>query len=309
MQTIVTGGAGFIGSHIVDALLAQGDGVTVVDDISTGRRQNLGAALETGVRLEEFDIRDAEALYELFDDVSPEVVFHVAAQIDVRRSVSDPRFDSEVNVGGSINVLEASRRAGARRVVFSSTGGALYGDASTIPSPEHTPVAPLAPYGLSKACAEGYCSLYERLHGLSAVSLRYGNVYGPRQDPLGEAGVIAIFCNRLATGERPIVYGDGKQTRDYVFVADVVDANLRAAQASVGGAFNIGTGVETSVLELVEAIARHGGAESFDPIFEQRRPGEVDRSCLDSSRARDDLGWRARTDIDRGIEITLESNT
>ena len=230
MKTLVTGGAGFIGSNLVDALVDQGDQVTVLDNLSTGRRQNLDSAIGNGAELVELDVRDAEAVAEAVGRAQPEVIFHLAAQIDVRKSVADPANDSRVNVEGTINVLSAAHVHGVRRVVNTSTGGAIYGEGQIIPAPEEHPVAPESPYGLSKFCAENYCALFTRLHGLSTISLRYGNVYGPRQDPLGEAGVIAIFCGKLLEGGRPKIFGDGRQTRDYVFVGDVVDANLRGAE-------------------------------------------------------------------------------
>ncbi|WDT93486.1 GDP-mannose 4,6-dehydratase [Thermoleophilum album] len=304
MRVLVTGGAGFIGSNLVDALLARGDEVAVVDNLSTGRRSNLDQALAAGARLYEVDICDRQALARTFAEARPEVVFHLAAQIDVRKSTADPAFDARVNVEGTINVLEAARAVGARRVVNSSTGGAIYGEGKILPAPEDHPVAPEAPYGQSKFAAEGYCELFRRLYGISTVSLRYGNVYGPRQDPLGEAGVIAIFCGRLVAGERPTVYGDGLQTRDYVYVADVVEANLRAADAECVGAFNIGTGKQTTVLELVEALRPHATAP-FDPDHKPERLGEVRHIALDSTRAERELGWRARTTLADGLARTL----
>jgi UDP-glucose 4-epimerase len=306
MRTLVTGGAGFIGSNLVDGLLARGDEVTVLDDVSTGRRGNLEAALQDGAELVQGDVRDGEALAELCARLRPEVVFHLAAQIDVRRSVADPAFDARVNVEGTINVLRAAQASGARRVVNTSTGGAIYGEGRMIPAPEDHPVAPEAPYGLSKFCAENYCQIFSRLHGLSTVSLRYGNVYGPRQDPLGEAGVIAIFCGKLLEGGRPTIFGDGLQTRDYVFVGDVVDANLLAADSDATGAFNIGRGVETNVLELVEAL-RPLARDGFEPEHAPERPGEVRRIALDASRARDELGWEAKVGLEEGLERTLAS--
>jgi UDP-glucose 4-epimerase len=306
MKAVVTGGAGFIGSNLVDALIERGDRVTVVDDVSTGRRGNLEAALAGGAELVELDIRDGEAVAATVERAAPDVIFHLAAQIDVRRSVADPAFDSQVNVEGTINVLRAAQAGGVGRVVFASTGGAIYGEGQIIPAPEDHPVAPEAPYGQSKFCAEGYCALFTRLHGLSTVALRYGNVYGPRQDPLGEAGVIAIFCGKLLEGERPTIFGDGRQTRDYVFVSDVVDANLSAAEATATGAFNIGCGVETNVLDLVEALRWHGNG-SFEPEHAPERPGEVQRIALDASRAKAELGWEARVDLSQGLERTLAS--
>ena len=309
MRALVTGGAGFIGSNLVDALLHDGASVDIVDNISTGRRSNLEQALGRGARLHEVDITDSSTLTTVFEQVAPEVVFHLAAQIDVRRSVDDPAFDANVNVTGTINVLEAARRAGASRVVNTSTGGAIYGDASTAPTPETEPALPMAAYGQSKYCAERYLGWYERLHGLEGVTLRLGNVYGPRQDPLGEAGVIAIFCGKLATGERPQIFGDGTQTRDYVFVGDVVAAQLAAARSQATGEINIGTGVETSVLDLVDVFREidPSKADVFVPEFSDPRAGEVQRSVLDVSKAREQLGWAASTSLVDGMRVTLES--
>jgi UDP-glucose 4-epimerase len=305
MIALVTGGAGFIGSNLVDALLAQGGQVVVVDDLSTGRRANLDAALEQGATLHELDICDADALGALFERVRPELVFHLAAQIDVRRSVADPAADARVNVEGTINVLAAAHAAGARRVVYSATGGAVYGEAEQVPTPEDAPAQPLAPYGQGKLSGEGYCALFTRLHGLSTVALRYANVYGPRQDPLGEGGVIAIFCGCLAEGRTPTTYGDGAQTRDYVYVGDVVAANLRAAELDVTGSLNVGTGVETSVLDLVGAFRTLEGGDAFEPVHAPARAGEVLRSCLDASRARELLGWEPQVPLADGLRHTL----
>jgi UDP-glucose 4-epimerase len=306
MKTLVTGGAGFIGSNLVDALVERGDEVTVVDDVSTGKRHNLEGARARGAEVVELDIRDAEAVGAAVDRTRPEAIFHLAAQIDVRKSVADPANDSRINVEGTINVLGAAQASGVRRVVNTSTGGAIYGEGRIIPAPEDHPVAPEAPYGLSKFCAEQYCELFTRLHGLSTVSLRYGNVYGPRQDPLGEAGVIAIFCGKLLDGERPTIFGDGLQTRDYVFVGDVVDANLRAAESETTGALNIGRGVETNVLDIVEVLAAHADG-AFKPEHAPKRPGEVRRIALDPSRAKSELGWVADVGLEDGLERTLAS--
>jgi UDP-glucose 4-epimerase len=275
---LVTGGAGFIGSHVVDALVARGDQVTVVDNLSSGRRSNLAAAVEGGAVLHGADVRDAGALAEIFAAAGPEVVFHLAAQIDVRHSVENPTDDARANVLGTIEVLEAARVAGARRVVNTSTGGGLYGDAEVIPTPEDHPIRPLAPYGQGKHAAEGYCELYTRLHGLSTLSLRYGNVYGPRQDVHGEAGVVAIFCGHLVEGRRPTVFGDGRQTRDWVEAGDVARANLLAADAgpNVTGPVNIGTGREISVIDVLGTLARVIGS------------GGSSRACM----RRDRLGYR-----------------
>ncbi|HET6998720.1 MAG TPA: NAD-dependent epimerase/dehydratase family protein [Solirubrobacterales bacterium] len=309
MRSLVTGGAGFIGSNLVDALLARGDEVTVVDDLSTGRRSNLDGALAAGADLVEIDIRDAAALAALASERRPETIFHLAAQIDVRKSLADPAFDAAVNVGGTANVLDAARAAKARRVVFVSTGGAIYGEGEgqQLPLDEGAAIAPLSAYGQSKFAAEGYLALYERLYGLSSVALRLGNVYGPRQDPLGEAGVIAIFCGLLQSGGRPTIYGDGTQTRDYIYVGDVVAAALAAAESSVSGAINLGTGIETNVLELTEALGRLGAAENFEPEFAPARAGEVQRITLDASRAKRELDWSPATSIDEGLRLTLDS--
>ena len=308
-KCLVTGGAGFIGSNLVDGLLARGDEVIVVDDLSTGRRSNLDGALAAGAELVELDIRDAAALAKLAAERRPDTVFHLAAQIDVRKSIEDPAFDAAVNVGGTANVLEAARGAGAGRVVFVSTGGAIYGEGEgqQLPLDESTAIAPMSAYGQSKYAAEGYLALYERLYGLSTMALRLGNIYGPRQDPLGEAGVIAIFCGLLSSGGRPLIYGDGTQTRDYIYVGDVVAAALAAAESSVTGPINIGTGREASVLELAETLGRLGGAESFEPEFAPPRAGEVQRIALDATRAEAELGWRPETSLEDGLRLTLDA--
>lgn len=304
----MTGGAGFIGSNLVDALLARGDAVTVVDDLSTGRRENLDGALADGARLVELDIRDGAAVARLTAEVAPETIFHLAAQIDVRKSVADPAFDSSINVGGTANMLEAAHAAGTGRFVFVSTGGAIYGegDGQRLPLPESAPIAPMSPYGQSKHAAEGYLALYERLYALSGVSLRLGNVYGPRQDPLGEAGVIAIFCGKLQEGGRPTVFGDGRQTRDYIYVGDVVSAALAAAESEASGPINVGTGIETDVLELAARLAELGDRD-FEPEFAPARDGEVQRVSIDPARAAAELGWKAEMELADGLRVTLDS--
>ena len=305
MRSLVTGGAGFIGSNIVDLLVERGDEITVVDDISTGRRENLEGAIAKGVELVESDIRDAQAMIDICQRVRPERIFHLAARIDVRRSVRDPAGDAYTNVVGTINMLEAARQAEVGRFINTSTGGAIYGETDTIPTPEGEPPKPKAPYGMSKFCAENYCDLYLRLHDVSTVTLRYGNVYGPRQDPLGEAGVMAIWCGRLLRGERPTVFGDGRQTRDFVYVGDVATANLAAAEApSPSGAYNIGRGEETSLLEILDVL-RDLADGPFDPEHAPERKGEVKRSALIVDRAHEDLGWRAEVSIREGIERTV----
>jgi UDP-glucose 4-epimerase len=306
MKALVTGGAGFIGSNLVDALLARGDEVTVLDDISTGKRENLGQALANGAALETVDIRDGGAVSLLVSRTKPDVIFHLAAQIDVRKSMADPANDARVNVEGTVNVLSAAQAHGVPRVVNSSTGGAIYGEGQQLPAPEDHPSAPEAPYGLSKWCAEQYCEIFTRIHGLSTVSLRYGNVYGPRQDPLGEAGVVAIFCGKVLDGERATIFGDGKQTRDYVYVDDVVDANMRAAESEVTGPINIGLGQQKSVLDIAEvlnALSDNG----FQPEHAPERPGEIQHIALDPSRAREELGWEAKVELEEGLKRTLDS--
>jgi UDP-glucose 4-epimerase len=308
MEALVTGGAGFIGSNLVDALLERGDRVVVLDDLSTGRRSNLEGALAKGALLLEADITDGAAVADAFEAHSPEVVFHLAAQIDVRRSVSDPVFDLGVNVGGTLNLLEVARRAQARRFIFASTGGAIYGEGAGRPLPldEGSDCRPDAPYGQSKYAAEGYLSLYGRLYGLATVALRLGNVYGARQDPLGEAGVVAIFCGALLGGGTPRVFGDGHQTRDYVYVGDVVGAFLAAADSQANGTYNVGTGVETSVLELGRLLADVCNRD-FDPEMAPPRPGEVQRIAIDSTLATSELGWRPLTTLENGLRATAAS--
>jgi UDP-glucose 4-epimerase len=297
VRAIVTGGAGFIGSHVVEALLARGDDVTVVDDLSSGKRGNV----PEGARLVECDIRDG--LGAVFAEARPEVCFHLAAQVDVRASVERPAEDAGVNVLGTVEVLEAARAHGAQ-VVFSSTGGAIYGECDG-PAPEGSERRPLAPYGVSKLAGEEYLAAYNRLHGTRHVSLRYGNVYGPRQDPHGEAGVVAIFFGRLAEGEPAKIFGDGVQTRDYVYAGDVAGATLAAAGHD-GGVFNVGTGIETSVLELYELCRRIAGS-SAEAEQAPARLGELQRSVLDVSRAAEELGWRPEVGLEGGLRLTWES--
>src|SRR5437868_5508409 len=293
MRAIVTGGAGFIGSHVVDALLERGDEVHVLDDLSTGRRERVAG----GASLHVADIR---APNDVFDAVRPDAVLHLAAQADVRVSVERPDFDADANVLGTIRILEAARRHGAR-IVFSSSGGAIYGECDG-PVAETAERRPVAPYGTSKLCGEEYLATWNRLHGTSHVALRFGNVYGPRQEPHGEAGVVAIFMGRLRDGGTPTIYGDGGQTRDYVFVGDVVQAMLAAAGHD-GGVFNIGTGRETSVLELYDAIQRAAGIERPAALAEARL-GELQRSVLDISLAERELGWRPQHSLDDGLAAT-----
>jgi UDP-glucose 4-epimerase len=294
VRALVTGGGGFIGSNLVDALLRRGDDVHVVDDFSKGKRENVAERAQLHVA----DVRDPDAA---FDAARPDVVFHLAAQADVRVSIERPDQDADVNVRGTVRVLEAARRQGAH-VVFSSTGGAIYGECDR-PAAEDAPRLPLAPYGTSKLCGEEYLATWNRLYATSHVSLRFGNVYGPRQEPHGEAGVVAIFMGLLQEGGTPKIYGEGTQTRDYVFVGDVVDAVMRAAEHESGGVFNVGTGVETSVLELYDAIAAATGIDR-QPQHVGARLGELQRSVLDPSAAGRELGWRPAMSLADGLRAT-----
>jgi len=298
VRAVVTGGAGFIGSHVAEALLARGDDVTVVDDLSNGKRENV----PDGARLVVADIRDG-GLGPVFEKARPEVVFHLAAQVDVRVSVERPAHDASVNVIGTVAVLEAARGVGAQ-VVFSSTGGAIYGECDG-PAPESAERRPLAPYGVSKLAGEEYLAAYNRLYETSNVSLRYGNVYGPRQDPHGEAGVVAIFLGALAKGQAPRIFGDGLQTRDYTYAGDVARASLAAAGHG-GGVFNVGTGLETSVVELYE-LCRTVSGSSLEAVGAPARLGELQRSVLDVSLAERELGWRAEVPLEEGLRLTWES--
>jgi UDP-glucose 4-epimerase len=307
MRSLVTGGAGFIGSNLVDGLLERGGEVTVIDNLSSGKRDNLEGALAAGAALHVVDIRDNDAVDGVFEQVRPEVVFHLAAQIDIRLAVADPALDASINVLGTIAVLEAARKTAVKRIVNTSTGGGLYGDAERLPTPETYEIAPMAPYGQSKLAAEGYCGLYTRLHGLSSVSLRYGNVYGPRQDVHGEAGVVAIFCGHLIDGTTPTIFGDGTQTRDWVDVSDVVRANLLAADSDITGPVNIGHGQETSVLDLVHALNDVSGRPPLKPEHAPARAGEVQRSCLDVTRAKRDLHWEPEVQLRDGLRRVLAS--
>jgi UDP-glucose 4-epimerase len=298
VRAIVTGGAGFIGSHVVDALVARGDEVVVLDDLSHGKRENVNPAAELVVA----DIRDPEAVNAVFGEARPEACLHLAAQADVRVSIARPDFDADVNVLGTIRLLEAAREHGTR-IVFSSTGGAMYGECAE-PAAETAEPAPLSQYGTSKLAGEEYLATYNRLYGSKHTTLRYGNVFGPRQDPHGEAGVVAIFLGRLARGEAPHIFGDGSQQRDYVYVADVARVTVAALERSAG-VFNVGTGVATSVLELFEACRRASGVE-IEPVFGPPRLGELQRSVLDPGLAHRELGFEARTSFEEGIASVWE---
>jgi UDP-glucose 4-epimerase len=300
MRVLVTGGAGFIGSHLTDALLAQGDEVTVVDDLSTGRQGRLDERAE----LYKLSIIDAEQLSLLVEKLRPELICHLAAQIDVRASVAFPADDAQTNVVGTVNVMEAARTVDAR-VLFCSTGGALYGRDAPIPSLEDVLPLPEAPYGIAKYCAELYVGLYNRLHGTRHAVLRFANVYGPRQDPSGEAGVVPIFCSQVLAGQRPTIYGDGTQTRDYVYVGDAVAAFLAAADRGRPGTWNIGGGTEVSVLDLAAIISQAAG-RAVEPAFAPPRPGELQRSALATERAKRELGWSPATPLADGVRAVYQ---
>ena len=300
MRTLVTGGAGFIGSHVVDRLLADGHAVDVVDNLSTGRRGQVNPE----ARLLACDIRSAR-LDDVFAAARPEAVVHLAAQASVARSVADPRFDASVNVLGTLALLEAARRAAVGRVVFISTGGAAYGDTDVLPTPEEHPARPASPYGVAKIAAELYLECWAGLTGGRTLALRLANVYGPRQDPRGEAGVVAIFAGRLLAGDECVVNGDGEQTRDYVYVEDVADAGARAlARPGAAGVVNIGTAAETSVNDLYRRLARLAGVTRA-PRHGPPRPGEQRRSVLAARLAQARLGWTPATSLDEGLAKTV----
>ncbi len=307
MKALVSGGAGFIGSHLVDALVGRGDEVTVLDNLSTGRGENLADAIAHGARLVSGDVTDAAAVDRLCAEIRPDRVFHLAAQVDVRASVNDPGLDVRVNVEGTVNLLEAARRCGSAGFALASSC-AVYGETEDVDLPlaETAPLRPASPYGQAKLAAEGYAALYRDLHGLAAVSLRFGNVYGPRQGAVGEAGVVAIFCRELIAGGRPTVFGSGGQTRDFVYVGDVVAALIAAADRTAVGEINVGTGSETPILELVERIAAAGGRPDFLPVMQPQRAGEIERMALDASRARALLDWDERMMLDDGLRLTLD---
>lgn len=299
MRVLVTGGAGFIGSHVVDALLAAGHSVAVADNLSTGKRSNLNS----DAAFYECDICDSD-LDDVFAEVRPDIVNHHAAQMDVRIAVEHPQFDATVNVLGALNVLECARRHGAIKFIFASSGGAVYGEPEELPANESLQVAPLSPYGLTKYTFEQYLALYRRLHGTAYCALRYPNVYGPRQDPDGEAGVVAIFTRQLLGGETPAIFGDGTKSRDYVHIEDVVDANLRVLEACDAEVLNIGSGIETTDREVFDAVADAVGVQ-LEPNYAPIRPGEVSRICLDASRMERLTGWRPATPFSEGVGQTV----
>ena len=300
MKVMVTGGAGFIGSHLVDRLIQDGHEAVVVDNLSTGKRKHVNRA----ARLYKLDVQSPR-LERVFRKERPSVWMHLAAQMDVRRSVEDPIFDAQSNILGTINVLEQAVRHGSRKVVFASSGGAIYGEQEVFPAPESHPTRPLSPYGISKLAGEFYLAYYQQYSGIQYVSLRYSNVYGPRQDPHGEAGVVAIFTQKMLSGEQPIVNGTGRQTRDFVFVEDVVDAHLAVMGKDVQGCYNVGVGEETSINELFGMLAdltKSGSKQVHGPA----KKGEQARSVVDSTKLRQELGWEPRTPLSEGLSRTVE---
>jgi UDP-glucose 4-epimerase len=300
MKVLVTGGAGFIGSHLVDRLVQEGHEVVIVDNLSTGKRRNLNRT----ARFYKLDIQSWR-LERVFRNERPNIVMHLAAQMDVRKSVEDPIFDAQVNVLGMLNVLQQSIKHGVRKVVFSSSGGAIYGEQEIYPVPESHVTRPLSPYGISKLCGEQYLSYYQRVSGLQMVSLRYANVYGPRQDPDGEAGVVAIFIQKLLNNEQAIVYGNGRQTRDFVYVDDVVEANLAVMGQETQGTYNVGTGEETSINDLLRILIAHTNSTCKE-VHGPAKLGEQVRSVIDSNKLRQELSWEPRTELREGLKRTVD---
>lgn len=300
MKVLVTGGAGFIGSHIVDRLVQEGHEVVIIDNLSTGKRRNLNRS----ARFYKMDIQSWR-VERVFRNERPNVVMHLAAQMDVRRSVDDPVFDAQVNILGTLNVLQQAVQHGVRKVIFSSSGGAIYGEQQTYPAGESHATQPLSPYGISKLCGEHYLSYYQRISGIQVVCLRYANVYGPRQDPEGEAGVVAIFIQKMLNNEQPIIYGNGRQTRDFIFVDDVVEANLAAMGQSTQGTYNVGTGIETSINELFRILAGTTGSTCKE-VHGPAKKGEQARSSIDSAKIRQELMWDPKIDLTDGLKRTVE---
>jgi len=300
MKVLVTGGAGFIGSHATDAFIAAGHDVVVVDDLSSGKRSNVNPK----AGFHQLDVQDADGIGAMIRAEQPEVLCHHAAQMDVRRSVADPAFDARVNLVGLLNLMEHGRRNGLRRVILASTGGAIYGEQDCFPAPETHATNPISPYGIAKLASERYLYFYSKQYGIPYVALRYANVYGPRQNPHGEAGVVAIFIEKLLRGQQPVINGDGKQTRDYVFVGDIVRANVAALTADFCGALNLGTGIETDVNAIFRTLVEVGpfpAEEKHGPGM----PGEQLRSVIDASRAREVLGWQPEVDFAEGLRRTI----
>ncbi|MCA0447360.1 MAG: NAD-dependent epimerase/dehydratase family protein [Bacteroidetes bacterium] len=300
MKILATGGAGFIASHVVDALIEKGHEIVVVDNLYCGFEKNINPK----AKFHKLDIGDPE-IQNLVAEFKPEVVIHHAAQMDVRKSVSDPMFDATTNVIGSLNLLEACRKNGVRKFMFSSTGGAIYGEQDYFPADEEHPLRPLSPYGITKLCLEKYLFYYKEVFGLEHVILRYGNIYGPRQNPHGEAGVIAIFIKKILAGEQPVINGPGTQTRDYTYVGDVVQANLLALDYKKSGIFNVGTGIETDVNRLFTVINQALGNPAKE-IHAEAKAGEQQRSVLSTRKISEELGWAQKMSLEEGLKITVE---
>ncbi|HAV43633.1 TPA: UDP-glucose 4-epimerase [bacterium] len=300
MNVLVTGGAGFIGSNLVDAYLGRGDDVVIVDDLSSGKKENINPK----AKFYHLDIQDP-GIEEIFKEHKIDLVNHHAAQIDVRKSVVDPILDARINIIGLLNILQNCIQYGTKKVIFASSGGVVYGEPEILPAREDYPLIPLSPYGVTKLTTEKYLYYYHNTYGLDYTILRYGNVYGPRQDPYGEAGVIAIFINKLLKRETPTIYGDGEQVRDYIYVGDVVKANLLVSAEGSTEAFNIGTGIPTSVNKLLKKV--QGVMDCYlDPIYGPKRPGEIYRSYLECQKAKEYLGWTAEVGLEEGLKKTLE---
>jgi UDP-glucose 4-epimerase len=300
MRILVTGGAGFIASHVSDRLLALGQHVAIVDNLSTGKRENLPAA----ATFYEIDIRD-KALDQVFETEKPQVVIHHAAHANVAESVRNPGYDASVNIGGSINLFECCAKHDVEKIIYASTGGALYGEACYLPADEVHPIDPVSPYGVSKYAVEQYLYAYRENHGLEYVVLRYPNVYGPRQDSHGEAGVVAIFSLQLLTGQQPTIFGDGSKTRDYCYVSDIVDANVLALNSPHTSTYNLGRGIEITDLEVFESVQEAVGVQ-IEPQFAAVRPGEVEHIALDASKAERELGWKWKVDLIEGVAGAVE---
>ena len=300
MKILVTGGAGFIGSHLVDALVDKEHEVVVIDNLSTGKKENLNSA----AKFYEIDISD-QKIADIFGREKFDIVFHHAAQIDLRKSVADPVFDLQVNVGGSLNLLENCVQHKVKKFIFASTGGAIYGDHEKIPTPESVVAKPTSPYGIAKLTVEHYLYYYNNVHKLDYAVLRYANVYGPRQNSKGEAGVVAIFCDKMLGGKQAVINGDGKQTRDYVYVGDVVRANLLALEKDVCGSYNVGTGVETDVNTIFNELRKAIGAEVEEKHVESKA-GEQQRSCLDWGLIKEEMGWEPKVRLEDGLKKVVE---
>lgn len=300
IKCIVTGGAGFIGSHLVDKLLEQGYKVAIIDNLSTGRKENINPKAD----FYNINIQDSK-VSNIFNKVKPDIVFHYAAQIDVRKSVDDPIESAKTNILGSLNIIENCRNFGVKKIIFASSGGAVYGEAKIIPTPENYPTQPVSPYGIEKLIFEHYLGFYKKEYGLDYLILRFANVYGSRQNSRGEAGVIAIFCDKMINGGESLINGDGKQTRDFVFIEDIIRVNVLGVQKNKNGIFNIGTGVETDINDIFRKLKGLFNLE-IKEIHAPEKQGEQKRSCLDSKKAKVELGWQPKYSLNKGLKKTLE---